>query len=531
MKINSVHIKNFYSYKDELIDLDKFNGLIFIEGKNRDSGGSNGSGKSALFEAIFWCLFGKTLRKSNEDSRVNVIAGRNCSVEVVIDDRIKIKRASRPTSLKVEIDGENVSGKHAQESQGIIESTLNTNFKVAAASMAFGQHNNFDFLGATPEDKRIIMRNFLNLEYIFKMRDKIRSTKSKYGESAKVSEALYKSKRDDYYKIEKTLEGIEKKKDSFKNRENYEKYSLEEILKSEKKVRDLKKQFAILLSEEDGREREAIEFKTKVEEGVHEKRTMCPECKSVVKISQGVEDIKHLCSALSFLEEEVQDIRDKKEKLDLKIKKITLPVSSKDLKRFLEFKDLASEEKTLSDQKKDIFEELEVLEQESVRSRKKYDVMRFWEKAFSEQGVIRYVIRNILDYFNIQCNIYLSALTNGQFFIEFDEELKEKISSHKVTVPYISLSGGEKAKINLAVLLALQSLLSLTSKEQFNLLLFDEVTENMDSEGIRGLANLLKIIKGKKVFIITHNKELKTYFDDSVRMTVIKTKGFSKVKI
>ena len=300
MKINSVHIKNFYSYKDELIDLDKFNGLIFIEGKNRDSGGSNGSGKSALFEAIFWCLFGKTLRKSNEDSRVNVKAGRNCSVEVVIDDRIKIRRASRPTSLKLEIDGENLSGKHAQETQRIIEATLNTNFKVAAASMAFGQRNNFDFLGATPEDKRIIMRNFLNLEYIFKMRDKIRSTKSKYGESAKVSEALYKSKRDDYYKIEKTLEGIEKKKDSFKNRENYEKYSLEEILKSEKKVRDFQKQSAILLSEEDGTEREAIEFRTKIEEGVHEKRTMCPKCKSVVKVSQRAEDIKHFCSALSF---------------------------------------------------------------------------------------------------------------------------------------------------------------------------------------------------------------------------------------
>ena len=52
---------------------------------------------------------------------------------------------------------------------------------------------------------------------------------------------------------------------------------------------------------------------------------------------------------------------------------------------------------------------------------------------------------------------------------------------------YISLSGGEKRKINLSVLLALRDLLSFTDKNQLDIIFFDEVAENLDEGGIQGL--------------------------------------------
>jgi len=61
MKINKVEIKNFYSIKNVVLNFDNFKSLVLLEGKNRDTGGSNGSGKSVLIEAVVWGLFGGLL--------------------------------------------------------------------------------------------------------------------------------------------------------------------------------------------------------------------------------------------------------------------------------------------------------------------------------------------------------------------------------------------------------------------------------------------------------------------------------------
>lgn len=136
-----------------------------------------------------------------------------------------------------------------------------------------------------------------------------------------------------------------------------------------------------------------------------------------------------------------------------------------------------------------------------------------------------------MEYFNDRCNYYLSYLTDNKYFLQFDEELCEKIETNGRIIQYISLSGGEKRKINLSVVLALKDLLMLTDKEQSNLLFFDEVAENLDEKGIQGLFQLLKEIKKEKnIFVITHNKYLKTLLDSSKRLSIIKENGVSKVK-
>ena len=92
------------------------------------------------------------------------------------------------------------------------------------------------------------------------------------------------------------------------------------------------------------------------------------------------------------------------------------------------------------------------------------------------------------------------------------------------------MSGGEKRKINLAVLLALKDLLLLTEKTQLNLIFFDEISENLDEEGVQGLYALLQEIKKEKnAFVITHNKYLKTLLDSSSRISIIKSDGVSRL--
>ena len=99
MQIKKVSIQNFYSIKKIDFDFTKYKGVTLIEGENKDTGGSNGAGKSALFEAVVWGLYGKTIRKSTESALINVSAGKDCKVTVYVDDVI-VERSKKPTSLK-----------------------------------------------------------------------------------------------------------------------------------------------------------------------------------------------------------------------------------------------------------------------------------------------------------------------------------------------------------------------------------------------------------------------------------------------
>ena len=92
----SLESENFLSYKKLNIDFDKFNyhEPIAILGKNEDTKGSNGAGKSSILEVIYWGLYGETLRGSKVDSVVNRAENKNCFVN------IKLKVNGEEYSLK-----------------------------------------------------------------------------------------------------------------------------------------------------------------------------------------------------------------------------------------------------------------------------------------------------------------------------------------------------------------------------------------------------------------------------------------------
>jgi len=83
LKFVSVELFNFMSFENAFVDLSE-NGFVKVCGENNnivDNATSNGSGKSAIWEAINWCLTGNTIRGSKDVARQDCEDG--CLVNLI----------------------------------------------------------------------------------------------------------------------------------------------------------------------------------------------------------------------------------------------------------------------------------------------------------------------------------------------------------------------------------------------------------------------------------------------------------------
>ena len=117
LNIKKLEIENFRSIQDK-VTLKLIPGLFSVEGINFDEENSgNGSGKSSILSALYWCLTGNAL--TNEilaDEVVNIRVGKDCRVSLYIDSdggEIKITRTRKDSeygnNLILEIAGQDVS--------------------------------------------------------------------------------------------------------------------------------------------------------------------------------------------------------------------------------------------------------------------------------------------------------------------------------------------------------------------------------------------------------------------------------------
>ena len=524
MKIEAIKIQNFYSFESTTVTFDKFTNIVLVKGQNKDAGGSNGAGKSAFIEAIYFGLTGKTIRKSTEDSIVHVKHKKKCLVELTLDQGITIIRQKKPSKLQVFIGKEEKTKESISKTQEYIDELLKLNYKVLLSSMFFGQENHTNFLDCSAEDKRLIVKTFLDLDDIFLMRDRIKGHKAGFYQTMKEQDSLIEEHTSMIAEFTNKITKLKKAKEKFSDYDKgILKISLDSILDAE--------------AEETARSWRSVHLSKDIDKLDYEirllkKRVSAPASKGVCdKCGQTVEEVVNL----SFLKTELATVEKERILLQNSLantlsQKIDIPISSKEFSKVLAYKELCRDETNYEDLIESYKDKINIRAQVKAANKLDYEVMRFWEKAFSQQGIIKFIIKNILEYLNNRVNYYTSFLTNSKYNLYFDEELNEKVITEDQTIQYISLSGGEKRKINLAVMMALKDLLLLTDKNQSNILFLDEIAENLDEEGINGLYSLLQEIKKDKlIFIITHNKYLKTLLHSAPRLSIIKSKGVSKV--
>lgn len=161
------------------------------------------------------------------------------------------------------------------------------------------------------------------------------------------------------------------------------------------------------------------------------------------------------------------------------------------------------------------------------------DHQKFLYKLLTKKDsfVRKSLINKNIPFLNRQLSKYLSEL-GLPHTVEFTQEMTAKISQFGRELSFGNLSGGQEARVNIALSLAFRDVLQ-CMHDTINICMFDEVLDvGLDSVGVNLAAKLLKK-KAKEenlaLFIISHRDEINTSFDK--RMTVQYTKGFSYITI
>jgi len=187
IKLNSVTIKNFLSIGNNTqsvqLDTDQ---LTLVLGENidlggEDSGNRNGVGKSSLFQAISYALFGQSLSGIKKDNLINKTNAKNMLVTCdfsINGKKYRIERGRKPGILKFLIDEvEQVTVDQSMgdsaETQLVINKLLGMTHIMFKNIVLLNTYTE-PFLNMSVGDQRIIIEQLLGITLLTEKADKLR---------------------------------------------------------------------------------------------------------------------------------------------------------------------------------------------------------------------------------------------------------------------------------------------------------------------------------------------------------------------
>lgn len=180
----TLHIEHFLSFGVVDIDLQQ-PGYTLVSGRNEnpnDNAKSNGSGKSAIWDALSYCITGSTIRGTKDI--VNIKEDGGCLVEAVfavnnVDYKIVRTKEHKQlkTTCKLFINGEDKSGKGLRETQALIEEYLpDLTAQLIGSVIIFGQGLPNRFSNNTPSGRKEVLEKLSKSDFMIEdLRSKINS--------------------------------------------------------------------------------------------------------------------------------------------------------------------------------------------------------------------------------------------------------------------------------------------------------------------------------------------------------------------
>lgn len=567
-KLKTLELENFNSYlgKHEISFEENQGNLVLIKGIDELDASSNGTGKSSIVDAIVFAIYGRSLKKelnlddlvcnkSKEPLRVCLTFVDSSKGIVKHKYAIERIRSKSPSYSKCNlfIDEELVSADlTTTETQNKIEQLLG-DYQMFVNNNVLNPEL-FRFLKGNSAQKIDILERVLNLNIV----SKIFFTLSNV---AKEDQQVFSKNDVEYYALKKTLENLAQQEENVnKNvKENIEILSLHnekllaEIveLESQKKIHSLKIEDLRPVIEKLGEEiAELNKSKIEVEQTIsehkkrityYEKNEICHACKQ--KISNRESTLKEHKEKLKECQKSIESNRREIEKLQssevlvdydktanaanecikqINEKQYQIKNNKKTIEKFSNISSSAS-------QLNEVKVKLEEIEVEWKDSKEKMEITDFWRELLVPKSKVRMALTgDLLKILNASVQKHINNFYSKNFSLHFfvDDNIYEVIEIEGRRLKYDQLSSGEKAKVDIVIVISLLEIaMTYFKNNKLKFLIIDEALDHLDNVWAKYVIEFIKqyaINLNMMVLFISHHSavdDMTSVFDNTIYAT------------
>ncbi len=186
IEFKKIEISNFMAFSDEVFEFDKHNGLNLVCGKNNDiPGAKNGCGKSILFSALCFSLFGQTTNNlKNTNIHNKYVQGKEVRVITYFDiEEHKYKVTSgfnkygAPYCLLSDITNEtevDLTKSSIAETRKFLETELlHCDLSIFLRTILLSSDQNYNFFRLKKADKKEFIEKLFDISVFSQMYDVI----------------------------------------------------------------------------------------------------------------------------------------------------------------------------------------------------------------------------------------------------------------------------------------------------------------------------------------------------------------------
>ena len=523
--------------------------------------GTNGAGKSTVLDAFTFGLFGKPFRKISKSQLVNSVNEKGTVVEVEFQigkRQYHIKRGIKPNFFEIWENGKMVDqdSKVVDQQKTLEKQILKLNYKSFTQIVVLGSSTFVPFMRLPGAQRREIIEDLLDINVFSNMNEILKVRLKDIRDSVQVHELNAQSVREKITLQEGFITQLEhKKKQQLENILDEQNKCVAKITEANKMIADLNDEIAELNDPEKQKSQLCTLSqklttklkKLKKEQGFYHKTDSCPTCKQVIS-----EEFKS--ERISELDTKIDEINGAFKDIDARLTEVISPLEklrelSGEISKQIQIthtqngtiKALTAQQKDLEASGSSIAVEAAKLQemQENLKSvtlsltesRKELDVHMTAGLLLRDSGIKTRIIKKYLPVMNKLINQYLNKL---QFFCNFtlDEEFNEVLKSRYIDeFSYENFSEGEKARIDISLLLTWRSIAKLKNSVDTNLLILDEIFDgSLDTVGSDELSFILRTFNDKSnVFVISHRDNLTDKFMRVLQFS--KPQNFSHLEI
>lgn len=547
ISFKSVEIEGFQSIGSARVELAS-QGIVIVKGVNNyeDNASSNGSGKSSIFESILWALYGRTSFGITDPTNRYTDKGCYVKLDFNVDNKDytvirSIKSDTYKTGLILLKDGSDISGRNKTDTEKMIKNDIlrvDLDIFLSTIFLSQGFSGRISTLSPSGRKERIetltdtaslvdeFSTKMSNLKTVYSLSvDELNRDKS-YNEGIKTNlSRQIESIISDIKKFEEDKNSIplETLEDELHDTESLLGKTESEIADVDSQIRNIES----IRSNVSVREASIENEERKINDHLSKLGTakICPECGQLMNDSKHEELKKKYESRKIEIDNEKKLLEEKNTSLegkyiDLNNRKTILSNDRRDsFSAIMSLKEsigkIKAQNSTLSsrDKLKDMKSELfDVGVKISDLEKKISDKSMLLDVAKNCQGLISkqfrgYLLQEIVNFMNSRLKRYSTYL-----FSEDSDKISLVVDASKLDiylgdVLYDTLSGGEKKKVDLALVLTQRDLALNIAGFSCNLLILDEVLENLDNTATTCSLNLLMEASSdiESMFIISHN--------------------------